>query len=79
MNKIPKFLDAYKTVYLEKFGYYQLFKRGCPMEEDDVTPASSPHGGVTESLRHGRLAMVTTELCLYTFPSPVTPVSHQRG
>jgi hypothetical protein len=32
MNKIPKFLGAYKTVYLEKFGYYQLFKRGCPME-----------------------------------------------
>jgi hypothetical protein len=31
MNKIPKFQDAYKMVCLGKFGYYQLFKKGCPM------------------------------------------------
>jgi hypothetical protein len=32
MNKEPKFQDAYKTVYLGNFGYYQLFKGGCLME-----------------------------------------------
>jgi len=32
MNKIQKFQDIYNTVYLEKFGYYQLLKKGCSME-----------------------------------------------
>jgi hypothetical protein len=41
-------------------------------------PASSPHGGVTESVRHGPLAMVTTELCLYATSKAQVPQRHTR-
>jgi len=41
-------------------------------------PSSSPLGGVTESLRHGRLAMVTTQLCLYATSQAQLPQGHSR-
>jgi len=41
-------------------------------------PASSPHGGVTDSLRHGRLATVTTQLCLYATSQAHLPQRHTR-